>query len=84
MYMTYTNTVYCKLCRTRATQLLGISGPMALPGEDTVDLSNNKVVAADPFGGLWAFRSIGELEGDPGPLPVPAPIRQPVRPYELG
>ena len=65
------------------TQLLGISGPMALPGEDTADLSNNKVITTDPFGGLWAFRSVGELEGDPGPPPAPAPVWQPAHPYEL-
>ncbi|KAF3942435.1 hypothetical protein ABW19_dt0206667 [Dactylella cylindrospora] len=67
-HMVYSGDVYCRMCNIKASQILGISGPMALPGQDTVDFSNNKVLTLDPDRGLWAFRSVQELDANPTPI----------------
>lgn len=60
--MTYGNAVVCRVCNTRTTKLLGFSAPMALPGEDRVDLGNAKVITIQPFEGDLGFYSIYELD----------------------
>lgn len=36
---------------------------MALPGEDSVDFSDAKIITMDPFKGAVGFQSIYELDG---------------------
>ncbi|KAK0614694.1 hypothetical protein B0T14DRAFT_528907 [Immersiella caudata] len=55
----------CRICNTRATNLIGFSAPMALPGEDVVDLSNAKVITIEPQPGIGGFHSIHELSAVP-------------------
>ncbi|CAM1504856.1 Fc.00g024470.m01.CDS01 [Cosmosporella sp. VM-42] len=64
-YMAYHNTVVCRICNAHATKLIGFSAPMALPGEDLVDLSDAKVITIEPYKGMSAFHSMYELDGQP-------------------
>lgn len=57
-YMTFGGVIVCKLCRTRATKLLGFSAPMALPGQDIVDLSQSTVLTVAPFRGSSGFQPV--------------------------
>jgi len=61
--MTHNNALFCRICNTRVSKLLGFSAPMALPGEDRVDFSDAKVITMDPFKGVAGFQSIYELDG---------------------
>ena len=61
--MRYNNAVFCRICNTRVSKLLGFSAPMALPGEDRVDFSDAKIITMDPFKGAVEFQSIYELDG---------------------
>lgn len=68
--MTYGNgpgvwTTICRICSTRATKLIGFSAPMALPGEDVVDLSDAKIITTKPVLGAVEFHSIHELSAVP-------------------
>ncbi|KAK0732099.1 hypothetical protein B0H67DRAFT_655359 [Lasiosphaeris hirsuta] len=69
-YMTYGNgpgawITICRICNTRATKLIGFSAPMALPGEDVVDLSDAKIITTKPLQGAVEFHSIHELSAVP-------------------
>lgn len=64
-YMTYDNSVCCRICGMRASNLLGFSAPMALPGEDRADFSDTKVVTIEPYKGALGFYSIYELDATP-------------------
>ncbi|KAL6401435.1 hypothetical protein AUP68_15305 [Ilyonectria robusta] len=57
-YMTFGGVIVCKLCRARATKLLGFSAPMALPGQDIVDLSQSTVLTVAPFRGSSGFQPV--------------------------
>ncbi|KAM7187279.1 hypothetical protein V8F20_011034 [Naviculisporaceae sp. PSN 640] len=59
-----TFTTICRICSTRATKLVGFSAPMALPGEDVVNLSEAKVVTIQPFQDGPPFQSVHELPAD--------------------
>jgi len=69
--MTFDKVVYCKLCRAKVTRLVGFSAPMALPGEDRVDLDKAEIITLDPPTGSVEFYPV-ELEavvyasGNPG------------------
>ncbi len=58
-------TTFCRICNTRATKLIGFSAPMALPGEDVVDLSDAKIVTMKPHQGASEFHSVHELSAVP-------------------
>ena len=62
-YMTHNNSVFCRICNTHSSKLIGFSAPMALPGEDLADLSNAKVYTIEPYKGVSGFHSIYELDG---------------------
>jgi len=55
----------CMICSTRATKLIGFSAPMALPGDDIVDLSDAKIITSPPFQGPSGFHSVYELNAVP-------------------
>jgi hypothetical protein len=61
--MTYGDSLFCRICQTRASNLIGFSAPMALPGEDRVDFSSTKVITTEPYKGVLGFQSIYELDG---------------------
>jgi hypothetical protein len=60
--MTQGNIITCRICYSRTTQMIGFSAPMALPGEDRVDMSKSHVVTLHGYQGADAFQSIYELE----------------------
>ncbi|KAK4168212.1 hypothetical protein QBC43DRAFT_366701 [Cladorrhinum sp. PSN259] len=65
-YMTHaygngTFVTVCRICSTRVARLIGFSAPMALPGEDVVDLSEAKIVTMPPSEGASGFQSVHEL-----------------------
>ncbi|KAF7559260.1 hypothetical protein G7046_g4892 [Stylonectria norvegica] len=64
-YMTFNDAVFCRICNTRVSKLIGFSAPMALPGEDRADLSEVKVITIDPYKGDLGFQSIYELDAQP-------------------
>lgn len=61
--MTHGPAVFCRICNTKATKLIGFSAPMALPGEDRVDLGVAKIITSQPYQGEQEFQSIYEMDG---------------------
>ena len=59
--MTYGNSVFCRICNMRASNLLGFSAPIALPGEDRADFSDIKVITTQPPKGVLGFHSMNDL-----------------------
>ncbi|KAK4209623.1 hypothetical protein QBC37DRAFT_49757 [Rhypophila decipiens] len=51
----------CRMCNTKATKLIGLSAPMALPGEDVIDLRDANIITVQPFQGGFDFHSVHEL-----------------------
>ena len=47
------------------TKLVGFSAPMALPGEDRVDLRDVEIVTLAPLKDTAAFKSIYEMSAEP-------------------
>jgi hypothetical protein len=60
--MTRDDVVVCMTCSATATQLIGFSAPMGLPGEETVDLHIAKAVVLPGRAGGHSFRSAVQLE----------------------
>jgi hypothetical protein len=61
--MTFGPDVFCRLCNTKASRLVGFSAPMALPGEDRVDLDKAEIVTLDPPKGSVGFHAF-ELDAE--------------------
>lgn len=55
--------VVCRLCNTKASRLVGFSAPMALPGEDRVDLDKAEIITLDPPKGSVEFHPV-ELDAE--------------------
>ncbi|KAM7214384.1 hypothetical protein V8F06_010222 [Rhypophila decipiens] len=51
----------CTMCNTKATKLIGFSAPMALPGEDVIDLREANIITVQPFQGGFDFHSVHGL-----------------------
>ncbi|GAB1316553.1 RING-type domain-containing protein [Madurella fahalii] len=64
-YGTNLYSTICRICNTRATKLIGFSAPMALPGDDVVDLSDAKIITLQPHQGASGFHSVYELNAEP-------------------
>ncbi|KIW73338.1 hypothetical protein PV04_01468 [Phialophora macrospora] len=68
---------HCRLCGTQVDRLIGFSAPMALPGQETIDLNKTVVNVLPPVAGKEAFRPrVAELDSV-----APAPLNYPNLPY---
>ena len=62
--------IACGVCHQLVTGIVGFSAPMALPGQEAVDMSDTSVISLPGHKGNEQFKTVFELAGPNTEHPV--------------